>query len=410
MRTRALVAAGSLFLIVGCVTLKETTFFLPEEKKDEVFHTSAEIYSEYMTSEAWKTHAPGCISVVAAEEAAYKGTLGLKIEWNAQGEGCPWIGFGFGWDAWTGKNIRNILNEGALEFWVRMEEGERANIPWALGFEDFTGAQAWLGMSENAIKGDKISEEWVRVELPLSEFNWREQDADASNIKQLIIQVQASGVMFIDEIRLVPYTTGYRKRATIPYLADQAFTIDGLKNDAIWQQEPLKIGENKVRLQVVGDYLHIAAEVLDKTPLQNNKTGDNTWNGDGLEFAFSTDPNLQRTRTHYFSTDQHIGFGLGETVTLWNYRTGKPIKNFEAATTKNRNGYLFEARVFIGELSRLPFIVNQLYGLEVAINKGTLSGRTEQLRWNDPANEGFHQNPYRWGELYIVKPGHSNLQ
>ena len=109
-----------------------------------------------MTSEGWFTQAEGCIYAEVTKEAAYQSEFGIDLKWDRTKAGCPWLGFGFGWDNWTGKDLSNIKNIAAVQFYVRMVEGERVNIPWAVGLEDFTGAQAWLGMSANAIKAVKI--------------------------------------------------------------------------------------------------------------------------------------------------------------------------------------------------------------------------------------------------------------
>lgn len=395
---------GIGLLLWGCVGLKENTLFapIPAPTIPPPFHSAALIYDEYLTSEAWSTKAPKCIQIKALPEAARSGKLGMHITWNRQGAGCPWLGFGFGWDAWTGKDLAAIKNTAALAFWVRMPAGERANLPWAIGFEDFTGAQAWLGMSTNAIKGSKIDTNWVLIELPLAEFNWREQDADISNIKQVIFQVEAAGEVYIDDVQIVPYDGGYRKRANIPTLQINDFVLDGQKADVIWQQEPLIFGNNSVRLALIDHYLCIALEVTDATPLTNVNGGATTYDGDAFEIAFSSNPKANNQRTHFFSTDHHIGISLGSAVKFWDFTTQGTLQNAQGIAKKTPRGYLLEAKIDLAELGITTFTPGQLLGLEMAVDHGDEKGRTRQERWNDPANEGFHNNPSRWGELFLL--------
>lgn len=405
----SLVLMGGFLMVTACVGLKERPLFENQQASAEpkVFHSAALIYDEYLTSESWSTKSPDCITVKAVPEAARTGDLGIRVTWNRQGAGCPWLGFGFGWDAWTGKDLEAIKNTGALEFWVRLPEGSRGNVPWAVGFEDFTGASAWLGVSANAIKADKIGTDWVRIEMPLGEFNWREQDADISNIKQIIFQVEAAGTMYIDDIQLVPYTGGYRKRANIPVLTQQPFVLDGQKSDVLWQQEPILFGNNSVRLGLMGQQLCIALEVTDPDPLMNNNSGADIYNGDAFEIAFSSNPAAANTRTHYFSTDHHIGIALGNNIQFWNWREQKPLTGGQAITQKTPRGYLMEATIDLKALGIETFTPGQLLGLEMAVDHGNNQGRYRQERWNDPLNEGFNTSPARWGELYILPPNNN---
>lgn len=131
-----------LFILTGlmyaCVQMKPNTLFVDSNSPsgtDTLFYISSEIYHDFYSSEAWNTHQVQCISVIAEEEATFEGDLGLHIKWDRQAEGCPWLGMGFGWDNWTGKDLSSIKNEGAIEFWVRMIEGERSNLPWAIGLK-----------------------------------------------------------------------------------------------------------------------------------------------------------------------------------------------------------------------------------------------------------------------------------
>jgi hypothetical protein len=392
------------FLVWGCVEFKPNQLYIdPEAGKPRSFFAASQIYSEALTSEAWQTKTDArCLTMEATPNAAFKGKLGLHIKWNRVREGCPWLGVGFGWDNWTGKNLSRIKNTGAIVFYVRMPEGERAGLPWAVGLEDYAGGQAWLGMNKNVIKADKITTNWTRIEMPLSEFNWDEQQADASNIKQIIFNLEADGEIFLDEIQIEPYFGGYRKRAHITTLRTFDVFLDEEKSVALWKTDTLKIGDDRVHLAIVPGHLAIAGYIKDKTPLQNSKSGMNSYDGDGFEIAFSTDLEARRNRLNYRMSDQHIGFAFGATPHIWNYRRQRPLREASVVTYKTDDGYWFEALIKLEELGMKSFEEQRLYGLELAINKGTDKSRDEQMRWNDPINPGFHENPNLWGEMFIL--------
>jgi hypothetical protein len=50
-----------------------------------------------------------------------------------------------------------------------------------------------------------IDEEWQKVEVPLSAFDVEVENLDPSNIKQLMLELQQSGSIYIDDIKLVFY-------------------------------------------------------------------------------------------------------------------------------------------------------------------------------------------------------------
>lgn len=395
--------AFSAAWVISCVSVKKNKLY--EEvfnPNDTLFYTSSEIYTDYITSEGWITEDPNCIIANITKEAAYQGNLGIDLTWNKTKEGCPWLGFGFGWDNWTGKDLTRIKNIAAIQFHVRMVEGERKNLPWAIGLEDFTGAQAWLGMSPNAIKAEKITTEWTRVELPISEFNWEEQDADPSNIKQIIFNTEADGRVFIDEIKIVPYSGGFRNRANLNSLSKSNFKADGIRNDDLWKTNPITFEQNRLYIGIDGEFLCLGLIVKDDTPLQNSFKNEDIYKGDALELAFSTDPTANTRRTRYLSTDQHIGIGFnGMEITTWNWQSEKAFEVASYAIQNTDTGYIFEAKIKFSELNADAFVNNTLYGLEVAVDQGNLNGRINQQRWNDPVNNGFYNNPSLWGELFL---------
>ncbi|MCT4622790.1 MAG: hypothetical protein N4A46_04135 [Schleiferiaceae bacterium] len=402
--------ATVILAMIGCgIAVKQSQLYIPVfNPNDTAFYTSSEIYTGFITSEAWATSAEKCISADATREAAYKGDLGLHIKWNKTQEGCPWLGIGFGWDNWTGKDLSKIQNNGAIQFWVRMAEGERAMLPWAIGLEDFSGAGAWLGMSGRALKAEKVTTEWSRVVLPLSEFNWEEQDCDVSNIKQIIFQLEADGEVFMDEIKIVPYSGGYRNRANLTTLNEDEFNVDGALGDAIWNTDELAFGNNKVHMAVMGKYLCVAAQVKDANPLTNKYEGQKVWDGDCFELAFSTDPEAPQKRGNYLSTDQHIGIAIRKELYAWDWQDERQLKKTKMAVTQTDEGYIFEAKLDLSELDVDPFEIGEIYGLEIAVDHGNEKGRDIQERWNEPSTAGFHENPTLWGEMYILPPSQAN--
>lgn len=389
----------------GCVSVKPNQLYIPVfNPNDTMFYSANEIYTGHITSEVWATVSEGCIAVSSSKEAAHSGDLGMHIKWNRQGEGCPWLGIGFGWDNWTPKDLSGVKNNGAIEFWVKMVEGERPMLPWAIGIEDYSGSGAWLGMSGNALMAEKVTTEWAKVVLPLSEFNWGEQDCDPSNVKQVIFQLEADGEVYIDDIKIVPYSGGYRKRVNLNSLNEADFVVDGQVGDAIWNTKAYSFGNNKVHMALIDKYLCVAAKVVDATPLTNPYEGQKIWDGDCFELAFSGDKQAPQIRGNYLSTDQHIGIALREKLYAWDWQHERQLKQLEMAASRTDDGYILEAKIDLSELEIVPFEMGELYGLEIAVDHGSANGRDRQERWNEESVAGFHINPALWAEMYIVPP------
>ncbi|NVK26600.1 MAG: hypothetical protein HWE14_01085 [Flavobacteriia bacterium] len=401
MRTTILFGVISSLVLAGCVEFRENQVFTDIHVEGEKpFHLSEEIYSDYMTSDAWFTPAASCLSVSTSVDAAKEGEMGLKISWNKTSEGCPWLGLGFGWDNWTGKDLSIIKNTGAIEFYVKLPQGERASLPWAMGFEDFTGAQAWLGLNANVVKADKITTEWTRIELPLSEFNWDEQGADASNIKQIIIQFEAEGEVMLDEIRIVPYTGGYRKRVAV---AEVCLYEDNLEKqqEILMNGNAVSVGPGNLFLGHCGNTIYIAGEVKDESPLSNSMSGRNIYDGDAIELAFSTDFTSYQRRTLFRSTDKHFAIRMSDRPVVFDFTSDEVVEAAVVNVERTEAGYRFIAAIPYTKEGEGEFVMTRLYGLELAIDVSEGRHRGKQYRWNNNEVDGFFKNPSLWGEMLI---------
>ena len=149
----------------------------------------------------WTAGTAACIKAKLTAQNTY------LINWNKPGGGCPWVGLGVGWDQWSGKNLGPIVDVAAIELVVRLPQGQPVkSFPWAFGLEDYSGRQAWMGMSADRILNGPVGPDYRAIRLPLTAFNWREMKTDPSNIKQFLLQFEADGVVEIHSIRIVRLT------------------------------------------------------------------------------------------------------------------------------------------------------------------------------------------------------------
>lgn len=337
--------------------------------------------------ELWSDSKKGCMSLQLQPDTAY------RLRWDKPGGGCDWVGMGVGWDQWSGKNLAPLLDSAAIELRVRIPEGRAVKtLPLAFGLEDYSNRQAWMGMAAKWVVDGPIGQEYAHIRLPLQQFNWDEQRADPTNVKQFIVQFEASGEVELRHIKIVRHQAASRNRAMAVY-AQQRWSMP-------WQA----VGADSLRLQWDDQYLYVQAVLADSNELVNTRSGPDLWQGDALELAFAAQPELSsRPRARMLFSDIHLGISLGEKAEAIEFRTQAQVPLQRELQSRPEGGYWLEARIRWSDLGRDPWSLTGRYLLEMARDQGDASGRQAQMRWNSPDSEGFHTSPSYWGEL--VLPG-----
>jgi hypothetical protein len=389
---------------LGCAEVKQLGLYdqpATDTKPNIKGFEAMNIFTDQITNEVWFTPMPSCVMVKGEKDAVHDGNGAISIEWNKQAGGCPWLGMGIGWDNWTGKDMSQVLNDAALSFWVKTKGDPYKGLPWAVGFEDYTGGQAWTGLTSNLVVGGVITDQWTQVIVPLENFPFEGYDVDASSIKQIIFQFESSGKVFIDDISIIPHKAkGKQKLETKKIMKPQ---MDGEISSGEYASAPIEFETGKVYVNFDNNNLYLSAAVNDKSPAVNNQTNADIWNGDAIELAFSTAAGTDPKRRIFYETDHHIGFKMGDTPMVYDWSAGKVIEGATIKITRNANGYTMEASVPWSALQAMPWTDGKQYEMEVALDMANADGvRTEQLRWNSPGNDGFNTNPSYWGQLIIL--------
>lgn len=171
-----------------------------EQSVFEGFYAT-EVWSEQLNGDVWFTQSPNCITVKNEEISA---NHFLHVQWNKQAGDCPWMGLGIGWDNWSGKDLTGLENVASLSLDVRSFGGElKSGLPGAIGLEDFSGNQSWVGLYPNFIQGGKIDDQWRTMKIPLSMILKQNSNLDVSTIKQMIFTLEAEGNIGIDNIKWI---------------------------------------------------------------------------------------------------------------------------------------------------------------------------------------------------------------
>ena len=396
----------ALLLLQGCSHVKPLALYDREDwPADGPLKGlgASSIYNETMSTEIWYTQNPSCIEVSGESGSASNGANNMRIEWDKPGGGCDWVGMGIGWAGWSGKDFSQISTSAAIAFDVRSLTGPMKGLPWAIGFEDFNGEQAWSGFTPSMIEGKVITDQWTTVRVPLENFPFEARDVDVSSIKQVIMQFESSGTVSMDNIRIEPYKSRGRQQATLH--TAYSIVFDGLINVADMDYTLVQIEQHNLFLAGNAEYLTIGGVVFDETPLINTREGKDIWNGDAVEIAFSTRSGLNPKRSIFYADDRHLGLRMSNAPQVWDWTRSQPV-NAEIKTTRlNDRSYSFECQIAWSELGVEAWKEGGDYALELAVDLADkTSVRQTQQRWNSIDIEGFHTTPALWGRMLISLP------
>lgn len=357
-----------------------------------------EIFDNAFSEEIWSTKNVNCISL---EMKADVSDTFLQVKWNKDQDGCDWVGMGYGWDMWTGKDMAAVRDTLAIQLMVRSTSKPFTNIPWAFGFEDYSGNQAWLGYNKSFLMAKEIGTDWTKVEIPVSLFPFEENDFDLFNVKQLIVQLFSEGIIEINSIELVPFSRKLKEELIVT-TSKTTILIDGESTDWKTSEFTRITGGHQMALHYTPEVLYIGVHVNDSTALQNVNKGADLWQGDAVEIAFATNNEADEKRTYFLLSDQHIGINCGVETYAWDFKRNTALNSLNYKLKQEESGYFLELALPLKEAYSRSLMSGTTLGFELAIDLGSEANvRIQQDRWNSPSTEGFHVSPSKWGRIRL---------
>ena len=410
-------------LLVSCVEMKDQAIFdAPADQEIPVgiknFY-ALNVFEGKMNGEHWFSKPPEieskeCLDITSTyfitSELDENGEAivepAMRWTWDKQAGDCDWMGLGLGWDGWSGKDLSRITDNAAIQLKVRSVKGDLKSLPLAACLEDYGDNQLWIGFHPQVIENGVIKEdEWSNVTLPLAEFEWDiAQDIDMSNIKQMIVQFEAAGDLYVKEINVIPFKGGFTKRIEIPHAAELDLNLDGLASENSWDQaKGVAFSSYQVKSLSDDENLYFLLNFESEQDLINPFKDGGMWNGDGFEIAFTTNHELNKKRAFMSSSDQHFIINLANKH-VWDYRNSALLEGVEVAESKKENAYQFEIQVPLSSLDLDPFTTNVKYQMEFAVGKSSADGtkREMQYKWNSEGKDGFYAKPALWGDMSLT--------
>ena len=371
------------------------------EAKDVNGFQLTEIFNDDITSEIWFTPSPACLTVRSERKEVFSGTGSMKFTWNKQAGGCPWLGLGIGWANWSGKDLGSIENSAAISFKVKTQEGSMKGLPWAMALEDYAGTQAWIGVTSGYVEGGIVDTSWRTVTIPLVDFQFEGWNLDGGTVKQMLIQFESNGTVFVDEFKIIPFKP--KEPNTLLVTRSYGWVNDGFIEGGQFVAQANMDG-SVLYLNWNEKELYIGGEIEDVSPCRNMQSGRDIWNGDAIEIAFSSETGISDKRMMFYEGDRHIGIKMGGNFDVYDWSREKNIKA-QISVKPLQNKYVFECVIPWSELGVSPWKNNSTYNIDFAIDQSTSQDtRDFQRRWNSVNNENFNLNPSLWGKLKVDLP------
>ena len=189
-----------LIFLVGCVQFQPIGVYdsvpaASNEQQERVFFNETK-------GQLW-TNLSSCgeVSVVKNEDDNV-----LLLEWNKVN--CDWVGFGNSWSNFVADDISDIIKTSAISFKVKAVDTPQNSIPFVIGLEDYSGGSSYVFTHLNLYANKLIisNQEWTTYYMPLWDYDFTEAGVDPYGIKQMIIQLEGSGKVYLDDIQLTTYS------------------------------------------------------------------------------------------------------------------------------------------------------------------------------------------------------------
>ena len=208
-RNKLIVILAAFTMLCGCVEFKQITLYdgmEPEPQKPKPVAigmvVEPEIYSDD-PRDMWGIEETVCKKAEFSYDEVYSGKQAVKISWNRYAEGCEFAGIGIGWDNWAGKDLTDVMDHCAIQFYVRAQEELMYGLPIVLTLIDYSGGMGFAYTGNKWFERTFIDTTWQKIVVPLSAFDLETENLDVSNIKQLQLELQQNGSIYLDEIDLV---------------------------------------------------------------------------------------------------------------------------------------------------------------------------------------------------------------
>ncbi|MEM8908511.1 MAG: hypothetical protein AAGD05_11740, partial [Bacteroidota bacterium] len=154
----------------------------------------------FINNNDWGLITDDCQNITLTNQESTKGQQSVHAKWNDESGTCRLMAFGASWNKWKPVDVTSIRSSVAFQFQLKMASGQATELPISIGFEDYDRAKTGVALKSEFVEGQMYTDQWKLVTIPLSDLP---EGVDYTRIKHLFFQLEQSGDVFIDDIRLV---------------------------------------------------------------------------------------------------------------------------------------------------------------------------------------------------------------
>jgi hypothetical protein len=131
---------------------------------------------------------------------SYEGTKSIHAKWNQDESANQIRQIGMNWEHWQAIAFPDSIQNYVLQFYINNPDKVNLNNI-KIGFESYNGKSVFMPTKPNYVSPSSNTD-WQLVSIPFSEYNFIEAGFDINRFKQLIIEFNNSGEVWLDEISL----------------------------------------------------------------------------------------------------------------------------------------------------------------------------------------------------------------
>jgi hypothetical protein len=131
----------------------------------------------------------------------YAGNKSIYLKWNEQESGNQTRKIGMNWEHWQAISFPDSLKNYSLKFYINSAD-VIAFKNLFIGFESYNGKNVMMPIKKEYLASLPNNKDWKMVNIPFTEFDFTKDGFNIIKFKQLIIEFNNSGELWLDEITI----------------------------------------------------------------------------------------------------------------------------------------------------------------------------------------------------------------
>ena len=108
---------------------------------------------------------------------------------------------GMNWEHWQAISFPDSLKNYSLKFYISSAD-INANKNLKIGFESYNGKTVMMPIKQEYLTSLPTNNNWQMITIPFTDFDFLKEGFDITRFKQLIIEFNNSGELWLDEISI----------------------------------------------------------------------------------------------------------------------------------------------------------------------------------------------------------------